>query len=32
MIKVEHVSKIYGTGNNKVVALNDVSLTIDNGE
>lgn len=32
MIKVEHVSKIYGTGNNKVVALNDVSLTIGNGE
>lgn len=32
MIKVEHVSKIYGTGNNKIVALNDVSLTIDNGE
>lgn len=32
MIKIEHVSKIYGTGNNKVVALNDVSLTIDNGE
>ena len=32
MIKVEHVSKIYGTGNNKFVALNDVSLTIDNGE
>ena len=32
MIKIEHVSKIYCTGNNKVVALNDVSLTIDNGE
>lgn len=32
MIKVEHVSKIYGNGNNKVIALNDVSLTIENGE
>lgn len=32
MIKVEHVSKIYGNGQNAVTALNDISLTVENGE
>lgn len=32
MLKIEHLSKVYGKGENKVVALNDVSLTIEKGE
>ena len=31
-MKIEHLSKVYGKGENKVVALNDVSLTIEKGE
>lgn len=29
---MEHVTKIYGTGENKVAALNDVSFSVDKGE
>lgn len=32
LLKIEHLSKVYGKGENKVVALNDVSLTIEKGE
>ena len=32
LLKIEHLSKVYGNGENKVVALNDVSLTIEKGE
>ena len=28
MIQVEHLSKVYGKGENEVVALNDVSFSI----
>ena len=31
-ITFEHVSKVYQQGENKVVALNDVSLSVDQGE
>ena len=32
ILKVEHLSKIYGEGENQVVALNDVSFTVEKGE
>ena len=32
LLRVEHLSKIYGEGNNEVKALNDVSFTIDKGD
>ncbi|MGM0341540.1 ABC transporter ATP-binding protein [Enterococcus sp. AZ007] len=32
LLRIEHLSKIYGEGDNKVVALDDVSLTIEKGE
>lgn len=32
LLKVEHLSKVYGKGENQVVALDDVSLTIEKGE
>ena len=32
LLKIEHLSKVYGKGENKVVALNDVSLTIEKDE
>ena len=32
LLKIGHLSKVYGKGENKVVALNDVSLTIEKGE
>ena len=32
MIQVEHLSKVYGKGENEVVALNDVSFSIDQHE
>ncbi|MDT2513190.1 ABC transporter ATP-binding protein [Enterococcus avium] len=32
LLKIEHLSKVYGKEENKVVALNDVSLTIEKGE
>ena len=32
LLKIEQLSKVYGKGENKVVALNDVSLTIEKGE
>lgn len=32
MIQVEHLSKVYGKGENKVVALNDVSFSVKKGE
>jgi putative ABC transport system ATP-binding protein len=32
VIRLEHISKIYGMGNTEVVALSDVDLTIDSGE
>lgn len=32
MILVEHISKIYGNGDNKVVALDDVSFSVNDGE
>ena len=32
LLKIEHLSKVYGKVENKVVALNDVSLTIEKGE
>ena len=32
LLKIEYLSKVYGKGENKVVALDDVSLTIEKGE
>lgn len=32
LLKIEHLCKVYGKGENKVVALDDVSLTIEKGE
>ena len=32
MIQVEHLSKVYGKGENQVVALNDVSFSVEKGE
>ena len=32
MIQVEHLSKVYGKGENEVVALNDVSFSVEKGE
>ena len=32
MIQVEHLSKVYGKGENEVVALNDVSFSVKRGE
>lgn len=32
MIILEHVNKIYGSGDNKVIALDDVSFTVNDGE
>ena len=32
LLKVEHLSKIYGTGENQVKALDDVSLCVEKGE
>lgn len=32
MIEVEHISKIYGTGENAVKALDDISFTVEKGE
>ncbi len=32
ILKVEHLSKVYGKGENKVVALDDVSFTVNKGE
>ncbi|GMS53887.1 ABC transporter ATP-binding protein [Enterococcus raffinosus] len=32
LLKIEHLSKVYGKDENKVVALDDVSLTIEKGE
>ena len=32
MIQVEHLSKVYGKGDNEVVALNDVSFSVKKGE
>ena len=32
ILKAEHVSKIYGTGENQVKALDDVSFTVNKGE
>lgn len=32
LLRIEHLSKVYGKGENKVVALDDVSLTIEKGE
>lgn len=32
MIRVEHLSKVYGKGENEVVALNDVSFSVKKGE
>ncbi len=32
ILKVEHLSKVYGKGENKVVALNDVSFSVEKGE
>lgn len=32
ILKVEHLSKVYGTGNASVTALNDVSFTVNKGE
>lgn len=32
LLRIEHVSKVYGTGENQVAALDDVSLTIEKGE
>ena len=32
MIQVEHLSKVYGRGENEVVALNDVSFSVKKGE
>lgn len=32
LLKVEHLSKIYGTGENQVKALDDVSMSVEKGE
>lgn len=32
LLQAEHISKIYGSGENRVEALKDVSLTVDRGE
>ncbi len=32
ILKVEHLSKIYGKGENQVIALNDVSFSVNKGE
>ena len=32
MLKIEHLSKIYGTGNNAVRAVDDVSFSVEKGE
>lgn len=32
ILKVEHLSKVYGKGDNEVVALNDVSFSVNKGE
>ncbi len=32
ILKVEHLSKIYGKGENKVIALDDVSFTVEKGQ
>ena len=32
ILRVEHLSKIYGTGDSRVVALDDVSFTVEQGE
>lgn len=32
ILQVEHLSKIYGKGDNEVVALNDVSFSVEKGE
>lgn len=32
LLKIEHLSKVYGKGENKVVALDNVSLTIEKGD
>ena len=32
MLRIEHLSKIYGTGENQVKALDDVSFTVEKGE
>ncbi|MGM0155452.1 hypothetical protein IGK30_003318 [Enterococcus sp. AZ178] len=32
MIELKHINKFYGENNRKVIALNDVSLTINKGE
>ena len=32
ILKVEHLTKIYGSGNNEVRALNDVSFSVEQGE
>lgn len=32
ILKVENLSKVYGTDENKVMALNDVSFSVNKGE
>lgn len=32
LLRVEHLSKIYGAGENQVKALEDVSLSVEKGE
>lgn len=32
ILKVEHLSKIYGTGENQICALDDVSFSVENGQ
>ena len=32
LLRVEHLSKIYGAGENQVKALDDVSLSVEKGE
>ena len=32
MLRIEHLSKIYGTGNNAVRAVDDVSFSVEKGE
>ena len=32
ILKAEHLTKVYGTGENQVKALNDVSFTVKKGE
>ena len=32
ILKVEHLSKVYGKGENAVAALRDVSFSVDKGE